>query len=89
MVAGKLFVRPMYPGTGSVRVLLVGRLMRRERSAARTTAKTIKMAAREKIKATVGFFTNRNIESLSPSSIYLARCIASAPSIVLTVSAPT
>src|ERR1700691_6034392 len=65
MVAGKLFVRARYPGTGTVRVLLVGRLMRRARSAARTTARSATRpttnapnnAETARSKTTAAFFT--------------------------------
>src|SRR5208337_155872 len=58
MVAGKLLVRARYPGTGSVRLLLVGRLIRRERSAARATTNTTSSADRARRETTAIVFTN-------------------------------
>src|ERR1700704_5532158 len=61
MVAGKLLVRAIYPGTGSVRVLLVGRLIRRERSAARATMNTPSSEKKARRTMAVMFF---NVKSL-------------------------
>src|SRR5260370_20248758 len=60
MVAGKLLVRARYPGTGSVRLLLVGRLMRRERSAARATTNTTRSEERARKETTAIFFTSED-----------------------------
>src|ERR1700686_3386607 len=59
MVAGKLLVGARYPGTGSVRALLVGRLIRRERSAARAMTNTTSSVERARKESTAIFFTNR------------------------------
>src|ERR1700731_1773862 len=61
MVAGKLLVRAMYPGTGSVRVLLVGRLIRRERSAARATMNTASSEQKMRRTMAVIFFKVKSL----------------------------
>src|ERR1700688_1594144 len=58
MVAGKLLVRARYPGTGRVRVLLVGRLMWRERSAARATTKRTRSEANATRQTTANAFAD-------------------------------
>src|ERR1022692_5117018 len=68
MVAGKLLVRARYPGTGSVRLLLVGRLMRRERSAARATTKTMRSVETARRETTEIFFTSGGLGRVLPSA---------------------
>jgi hypothetical protein len=57
MVAGKLFVRAMNPGTGTVSILLVGRLTLRELSFARATANTTYELAMAAQRIAISFFT--------------------------------
>src|SRR5450631_2613734 len=64
MVAGKLLVRARYPGTGSVRVLLVGRLMRRERSVARAATNTTRSVERVRRETAAIFFTSGGLGGL-------------------------
>src|ERR1035438_1708859 len=67
MVTGKPFVRARKPGTGSVRPLLVGRLMRRERSAARAATNTTNSAAKASRKTAAVLFTSGVLASFVPS----------------------
>src|SRR5208282_3957966 len=54
-------------GTGSVKLLLVGRLIRRERSAARATMKTTSSEKRAKRETTAVFFTSEGLGRVLPS----------------------
>src|SRR5262249_928696 len=64
MVAGKLLVRPRYPGTGTVKVLLEGRLILRECSAATmATTRDMTSAATNDTASTI-FFTSGTSRSL-------------------------
>src|ERR1019366_8175990 len=71
MVAGKLLVRARYPGTGRVRVLLVGRLTRRERSAARAATNTARSTERVRRETAAIFFTSGVLGRVLPSEASL------------------
>src|ERR1700691_2465884 len=73
MVDGKLLGRARYPGTGTVSVLLVGRLIRRERSAARTTTNTTSSAETVRREIAANFFrsfsTRESLGRFVPSAV--------------------
>src|SRR5208283_1461772 len=68
MVAGKPLVRAMYPGTGRVRFLLVGRCRTRRSFAARAARIAMTRAGRTTARMSEAFFTGGDLSRFVPSA---------------------